>query len=166
MSSRVGVACVDDVVTTSSIPPTGKWHLGLSCHTRSDLCHHPQRHGFHHFLGLPLGMMGDCVGAEPSEKRARLEHGLRRAGRALGAAAAAAMAVAPLVRGRSRAALWAALVLGVSAAILEAGSRAVGGAIAQLDCFLMRNNTVTQQPLQLERVNPLLLHEAEDFLRR
>ncbi|XP_028636056.1 arylsulfatase E-like [Grammomys surdaster] len=144
----------------------GKWHLGLSCRTRSDLCHHPQRHGFHHFLGLPLGMMADCARAEPSEKRAGLERGLRGTGRALGAAAAAAMALAALAGGRSRAALWAALALGVSAAILEAGSRAVGGAITYLDCFLMRNDTVTQQPLQLEHVNALLLREAEDFLRR
>ncbi|XP_029329644.1 arylsulfatase E-like [Mus caroli] len=68
----------------------GKWHLGLNCETSSDLCHHPQRHGFHHFLGLPLGLMGDCAvegaepgawpGPSPSEKRAGLERRLRGAG--------------------------------------------------------------------------------------
>ncbi|XP_076777071.1 arylsulfatase L-like isoform X2 [Arvicanthis niloticus] len=147
----------------------GKWHLGLSCRSLTDLCHHPQRHGFHHFLGLPLGMMGDCAGAEPSEKRAGLERGLHGAGRGLAATALAtvvAAMVAALAGARSRAALWAALALGVSAAILEAGSYVVGGAITHVDCFLMRNTTVTQQPLQLGRVNPLLLREAEDFLRR
>lgn len=147
----------------------GKWHLGLSCRTVSDLCHHPLNHGFHHFLGLPLGMMGDCAGAEPSEKRAGLERRLRGAGRAL---AAVAVAIAALAWGRGRGlapacwAPWAAIALGAVAAIFEAGSYVVGGAVARYDCFLMRNATVTQQPLQLDHVTPLLLREAKDFLRR
>lgn len=147
----------------------GKWHLGLSCRTVSDLCHHPLNHGFHHFLGLPLGMMGDCAGAEPSEKRAGLERRLRGAGRAL---AAVAVAITALAWGRGRGlaptcwAPWAAIALGAVAAIFEAGSYVVGGAVARYDCFLMRNATVTQQPLQVDHVTPLLLREAKDFLRR
>lgn len=156
-------------LTSPNPPPTGKWHLGLSCRTVSDLCHHPLNHGFHHFLGLPLGMMGDCAGAEPSEKRAGLERRLRGAGRAL---AAVAVAIAALAWGRGRGlapacwAPWAAIALGAVAAIFEAGSYVVGGAVARYDCFLMRNATVTQQPLQLDHVTPLLLREAKDFLRR
>ncbi|GAB1298582.1 Steryl-sulfatase [Apodemus speciosus] len=142
----------------------GKWHLGLSCSTRSDLCHHPLRHGFGHFLGLPLGMMGDCAGAEPSEKRARLERGLRRAGQGL--AAMAAIVGSMTLAWCRRWVWWAALALGMAAATLEVGSRVVGGAVARLDCFLMRGANVTQQPLRLGHVTPLLLGEAEDFLQR
>ncbi|XP_052046413.1 arylsulfatase L isoform X2 [Apodemus sylvaticus] len=141
----------------------GKWHLGLSCSSRSDLCHHPLRHGFAHFLGLPLGMMGDCARAEPSEKRTRLEQGLRWVGRGL--AAMAAIMASITLAGRSWA-LWAVLALGATSATLEVGSRVVGGAVARLDCFLMRGANVTQQPLSLSRLTPLLLREAEDFLQR
>lgn len=29
----------------------GKWHLGMSCETASDYCHHPKRFGFDYFYG-------------------------------------------------------------------------------------------------------------------
>jgi len=38
----------------------GKWHLGLSCNTSHDFCHHPNNHGFHHFYGLPLSNFREC----------------------------------------------------------------------------------------------------------
>lgn len=156
----------------------GKWHLGLSCTRLDDLCHHPLHHGFHHFLGLPLGMMADCAGAgpesgvgpsawaAPSEKRALLECRLRLLGRGL-----AAVGLAILFGGRGlgwgpRARWGAGLASMGLAAILEAGWRAAGAAVARADCFLMRNASVTQQPLQLGHVNPLLLREVEDFLWR
>nr|BDB45832.1 arylsulfatase E [Mus musculus molossinus] len=166
----------------------GKWHLGLNCETASDLCHHPQRHGFHHFLGLPLGLMGDCAvegaepgawpGPSPSEKRVGLERRLRGAGRGLAAMAAVASAAAAWAargRGRERGRgpgrrvwpwAWAALALGAGAGALWAAAGAVGVAVARLDCFLMRNGSVTQQPVRLAGVTELLLREAEDFLHR
>lgn len=171
-----------EVTSRPTPPPAGKWHLGLNCETASDHCHHPQHHGFHHFLGLPLGLMGDCVveGAEPgawpgptpSEKRAGLQRRLQGAGRVMAAVAAVVMAWAVWVawgQGQGRRVwpwLLSAMVLAMASAALWAGSGVVGVAVARLDCFLMRNKTVTQQPVRLDGVTALLLHEAEDFLRR
>ncbi|KAJ0009546.1 hypothetical protein NQD34_001248, partial [Periophthalmus magnuspinnatus] len=38
----------------------GKWHLGLNCETSSDHCHHPNKHGFKYFFGFPLTNLRDC----------------------------------------------------------------------------------------------------------
>ena len=38
----------------------GKWHLGLNCETNSDFCHHPLKHGFDYFYGLPLTNLRNC----------------------------------------------------------------------------------------------------------
>ncbi|XP_007952219.1 steryl-sulfatase [Orycteropus afer afer] len=38
----------------------GKWHLGMSCASKADFCHHPLSHGFDHFYGLPTSNMRDC----------------------------------------------------------------------------------------------------------
>ena len=37
----------------------GKWHLGLSCKNIDDFCHHPNKHGFDYFYGLPLTNLKD-----------------------------------------------------------------------------------------------------------
>ncbi|XP_064599802.1 steryl-sulfatase-like isoform X2 [Liolophura sinensis] len=37
----------------------GKWHLGMSCSTYQDFCHHPLNHGFDYFYGLPLTNLKD-----------------------------------------------------------------------------------------------------------
>ncbi|XP_007449958.1 PREDICTED: steryl-sulfatase-like [Lipotes vexillifer] len=44
----------------------GKWHLGTSCHNRTDLCHHPLSHGFDYFHGLPVTNLRDCKPGEGS----------------------------------------------------------------------------------------------------
>ncbi|KAB1252925.1 Arylsulfatase E [Camelus dromedarius] len=66
---------------------SGKWHLGLNCESPSDHCHHPLKHGFDHFYGTPLSLMGDCARWELSEKRAALERPLQLGDRAFAAAA-------------------------------------------------------------------------------
>lgn len=38
----------------------GKWHLGVSCNSSRDFCHHPNTHGFDHFYGLPLSNFREC----------------------------------------------------------------------------------------------------------
>ena len=37
----------------------GKWHLGMDCEKRGDMCHHPNSHGFDYFFGLPLTNLKD-----------------------------------------------------------------------------------------------------------
>lgn len=142
----------------------GKWHLGLNCHSSSDHCHHPLSHGFQHFLGMPLGMMGDCSGTEPSEKRVTLQRRLYLCSQA--SALAALTLVAGRLTGLLRAPRWLLVLILAAAATMFAASRHVGDLIIYADCFLMRNHTVTQQPLHLEQVTGLMLREAETFLQR
>lgn len=130
-------------------------------------------------------MMGDCalpggvwppppqVGAWPSEKRARLEQRLSWWARLLGAGAAGILTVAVTLGGilphpfRLRvAAAILACVLGAAAILGAVVARHAGELVARADCFLMRGAEVTQQPLRLDRVTDLLLHEAEVFLSR
>ncbi|XP_038182131.1 arylsulfatase L [Arvicola amphibius] len=142
----------------------GKWHLGLNCHSSSDHCHHPLSHGFQHFLGMPLGMMGDCSGSEPSEKRVTLQRRLYLCSQA--SALAALTLVAGWLTGLLHAPRWLLVLILAAAATMFTASCHVGDLIIYADCFLMRNHTVTQQPLHLERVTGLMLREAETFLQR
>ncbi|KAL1790829.1 arylsulfatase E [Sigmodon hispidus] len=143
----------------------GKWHLGLNCYSSSDHCHHPLSHGFQHFLGMPLGMMGDCAGGEPSEKRVTLQR------RLLLCAQASVLATLTMAAGRLTGLLrtprWMLIFfLAALATVFAAASHYVGDLIIYADCFLMRNHTVTQQPLRLEQVTGLMLREADTFLQR
>ncbi|XP_060230796.1 arylsulfatase L [Meriones unguiculatus] len=161
----------------------GKWHLGLSCSSATDFCHHPHRHGFSHFMGLPLGMMGDCappggvwppppqLESWPSEKRAVLEQRLSWWARLFGAGAAGILITAVMMgsiighpfRLRVAAAILAC-VLAAVAILASVIAHHAGELVARADCFLMRGAEVTQQPLRLDRVTDMLLHEAEVFL--
>lgn len=38
----------------------GKWHLGLNCKTSTDFCHHPLKHGFDFFYGMPVTNLRNC----------------------------------------------------------------------------------------------------------
>ncbi|ELK09001.1 Arylsulfatase E, partial [Pteropus alecto] len=142
----------------------GKWHLGLSCEHRDDHCHHPLRHGFDHFYGLPLSMMGDCVPGGLSEKRAGLQRRLEFYAlmAALAALTLAAGAASHLLPGSWVLAVGAAL----AAALLSAASYFLGALIVHADCFLMRNHEVTQQPMHFPRTTALVLQEASAFIRR
>ncbi|XP_039698379.1 arylsulfatase L isoform X2 [Pteropus medius] len=142
----------------------GKWHLGLSCEHRDDHCHHPLRHGFDHFYGLPLSMMGDCVPGGLSEKRAGLQRRLESYAlvAALAALTLAAGAASRLLPGSWVPAVGATL----AAALLSAASYFLGTLIVHADCFLMRNHEVTQQPMRFSRTTALVLQEASAFIRR
>ncbi|XP_048640633.1 arylsulfatase L isoform X2 [Marmota marmota marmota] len=141
----------------------GKWHLGLNCESSRDHCHHPQAHGFDSFLGMPFTMMADCARWELSEKRVGLERSLGLWFQVL-AVASLTLTVGRLTQLTSS---WVpAIGAALAAAVLLTASRLVGHLIVHADCFLMRNHTVTQQPLDFDRATPLLLQEVSSFLQR
>lgn len=113
---------------------------------------------------MPLGMMGDCSGTEPSEKRVTLQRRLYLCSQA--SALAALTLVAGRLMGLPHAPRWLLVLILAAAAIMFTVSRHVGDLIIYADCFLMRNHTVTQQPLNLEQVTGLMLREAKTFLQR
>uniref|UniRef100_A0A8C9DGK5 Arylsulfatase L n=1 Tax=Prolemur simus TaxID=1328070 RepID=A0A8C9DGK5_PROSS len=142
----------------------GKWHLGLNCESSSDHCHHPLQHGFGRFYGMPFSMMGDCAGWELSEKRAALE---RRLSLCFHAVALAALTLAAGKLTRLAPVPWTPLLCSaVLAILLFTAARFLGTLIVHADCFLMRDHSVTEQPMRFQRTTSLLLEEVASFLKR
>uniref|UniRef100_A0A7N5K7C5 Arylsulfatase D n=1 Tax=Ailuropoda melanoleuca TaxID=9646 RepID=A0A7N5K7C5_AILME len=142
----------------------GKWHLGLNCDSSSDHCHHPLNHGFDHFYGMPFSMMGDCVHWELSEKRAGMEHKLNVCFQIM-AFAALTLTAGKLTRLTSGS--WTPVIWLTTAAFLFfMTSYFVGVLIVHADCFLMRNHTITEQPMHFQRTTSLILKEVSSFVQR
>ncbi|XP_077002656.1 arylsulfatase L isoform X2 [Tamandua tetradactyla] len=142
----------------------GKWHLGLNCDSANDHCHHPLNHGFDHFYGMPFSMMGDCIQWEISEKRAALENKLILYGQIV-VFAALTLTVGKLTHLVSIS--WAPVIWSTAAAFLIfLTSYSLGVLIVYADCFLMRNHTITEQPMHFQRTTPLFLKEVALFLQR
>ncbi|XP_060038681.1 arylsulfatase D-like [Erinaceus europaeus] len=139
----------------------GKWHLGVSCETRDDHCHHPLRHGFESFYGLPFTLLGDCDPAGPPE----LDRGLRARG--LGAVWVLGLAAAALallgVRGRPPLGWELPAVLG---GLLLGAWVCTFGLVRRWNCVVMRDHGVAGQPLDLPTLTPALGAEARSFLHR
>ncbi|XP_006168772.1 arylsulfatase E isoform X2 [Tupaia chinensis] len=142
----------------------GKWHLGLNCKSSHDHCHHPLNHGFDYFYGMPFSMMGDCAFWELSEKRVGLERRLSLCFQIL------VLAGLTLTAGKLSHLLvvsWTPVIWStIGAMLLLTASRFVGTLIVHADCFVMRNHTITEQPMHFERTTALFLEEASSFLKR
>ncbi|CAK6450687.1 unnamed protein product [Pipistrellus nathusii] len=144
----------------------GKWHLGLSCASRGDHCHHPLHHGFEFFYGLPFGLLGDCSASwgSPPELHRRLRGAL--------AASTAALALVPVLLLVPACARWFVvpwgLVVGAAllAALFFAGWFCSYGFVRRWNCVLARDHDLVQQPLREGQASGLLLREAIGFIRR
>uniref|UniRef100_A0A8C3VXM2 Arylsulfatase L n=1 Tax=Catagonus wagneri TaxID=51154 RepID=A0A8C3VXM2_9CETA len=182
MVSSTGLRVLQWVAVSGGLPPNettfaktlrdqgyvtglvGKWHLGLNCESSADHCHHPLSHGFDHFYGTPFSMMGDCVPSEISEKRAGLERRLNLCCHLVAVAALTLTAgkLLHLMPGSWTPVIWSALL----AALLFVCSAALGPLIAHADCFLMRNHSITEQPMRFRRTTVQMLEDVSRFLQR
>ncbi|XP_077610859.1 arylsulfatase L [Crocuta crocuta] len=142
----------------------GKWHLGLNCESSNDHCHHPLNHGFDHFYGMPFSLMGDCIHWELSEKRAGMERKLNVCFQIVAFAALTLTAgkLTHLTSGSWTPVIW----LTLAAMLLFTTSYFLGALIVHADCFLMRNHTITEQPMRFQRTTSLILKEVSSFLQR
>ncbi|XP_047703320.1 arylsulfatase L isoform X2 [Prionailurus viverrinus] len=142
----------------------GKWHLGLNCESSNDHCHHPLNHGFDHFYGMPFSMMGDCIHWELSEKRAGMERKLNVCFQIMAVAALTLTAgkLTHLTSGSWTPVIWSTM----AAILLFTTSYFLGDLIVHADCFLMRNHTITEQPMHFPRTTSLILKEVSSFIQR
>ncbi|XP_029390628.1 steryl-sulfatase-like [Mus pahari] len=142
----------------------GKWHLGLSCRAATDFCHHPLRHGFDRFLGVPTTNLRDCRPGAGTvfgpALRAFAAPPLGALGAALAAMAAARWA------GLARVPGWAMAATG--AALAAVGGAALGFLLGfrPANCFLMDDLAVAQRPTDYGGLTRRLADEAARFLRR
>ncbi|XP_039698382.1 arylsulfatase D-like isoform X1 [Pteropus medius] len=142
----------------------GKWHQGVNCHSRTDHCHHPLRHGFDYFYGMPLTLLSDChpgwIGQVSSAMTPKLWHYTQLM--ALGVLTLAAGRTCGLVPVPRKAVTAAAgLVF-----LFFASWYTSFGFVRRWNCILMRNRDVVEQPMDLERTAGRLLEEAVAYIER
>ena len=138
--------------------------MGLNCASANDHCHHPLNHGFDYFYGMPFSMMADCERWGLSETRAVLEHRLGVCSQ-LVALAALTLTIGKLTHLIS--ASWTPVIWStVVCLLLFTTSCVVAALIAHADCCLMRNHSITEQPMRSQRTTPIMLQEVSSFVKR
>ncbi|XP_062940174.1 steryl-sulfatase [Cynocephalus volans] len=142
----------------------GKWHLGMSCHSRTDFCHHPLRHGFDYFYGLPATNLRDCKPGEGTVFSMAFRELVFSPLQVLGVTVLTLVVLRGLgllhvPRGVFFCLfLLAAVILGLFLCFLLF--------FRTLNCFLMRNYEVSQQPMSYDNLTQRLTTEALQFVQR
>ncbi|XP_062862059.1 arylsulfatase D isoform X2 [Trichomycterus rosablanca] len=142
----------------------GKWHLGVSCSSRNDHCHHPNNHGFNYFYGLPFTKFNDCQPGEATDILADLQDALWNIFMLL------ALALLTLILAKMtgvlemRSKMLAFLVVLYVLAFLT--WYIPFAFLRTWNCIIMRNQKVVEQPLNLDTLTEKLMYEAEQFVER
>ncbi|XP_075284114.1 steryl-sulfatase isoform X2 [Opisthocomus hoazin] len=142
----------------------GKWHLGMNCESSNDFCHHPLSHGFDYFYGLTVTNFRDC---KPGQGSVFLK-GVQKS------------VVVPIqIAGIMLVSLAVVQYIG----LLKVPFQALGYCLLMtailvvvfifffyhfrhLNCFLMRDHQIIQQPLSYENLTQRLTKEAVQFIGR
>uniref|UniRef100_G1L3W3 Steroid sulfatase n=1 Tax=Ailuropoda melanoleuca TaxID=9646 RepID=G1L3W3_AILME len=142
----------------------GKWHLGTNCHNKTDFCHHPLSHGFDYFHGIPVTNLRDCKPGEGSV--------FTRAIRALVFIPLQIIAIMLLTLVVVKCLGLVRVPPGVFLCLLCLAAMILGLLVCflhyfrPLNCFLMRNHEITQQPISYDNLTQRLTADAAQFIRR
>nr|XP_060625888.1 steryl-sulfatase isoform X1 [Anolis sagrei ordinatus]XP_060625889.1 steryl-sulfatase isoform X1 [Anolis sagrei ordinatus]XP_060625890.1 steryl-sulfatase isoform X1 [Anolis sagrei ordinatus]XP_060625891.1 steryl-sulfatase isoform X1 [Anolis sagrei ordinatus] len=142
----------------------GKWHLGINCHSKDDYCHHPLNHGFNYFYGIPVNNIRDCKPEHGSVFQRGLKMYLPTTLQITGIALISleVLHYIGLLRISHRVLgfvfLMAAVLIGILLFFFYN--------FRYLNCFLMRNHSIIQQPWSYENLTQRLTEEAKRFIRR
>uniref|UniRef100_A0A384CCH1 Steroid sulfatase n=1 Tax=Ursus maritimus TaxID=29073 RepID=A0A384CCH1_URSMA len=142
----------------------GKWHLGTNCHNKTDFCHHPLSHGFDYFHGIPVTNLRDCKPGEGSV--------FTRAIRALVFIPLQIIAITLLTLVVLKCLGLVRVPPGVFVCLLCLATMILGLLVCflhyfrPLNCFLMRNHEITQQPISYDNLMQRLTADAAQFIRR
>ncbi|XP_032736121.1 steryl-sulfatase [Lontra canadensis] len=142
----------------------GKWHLGTNCHNKTDFCHHPLSHGFDYFHGIPVTNLRDCKPGEGSVFTGGV--------RVVVFIPLQIIAVTLLTLAVLRFLGLVHVPVGVFVCLLCLAAMILGLLVCflhyfrPLNCFLMRNHEITQQPLSYDNLMQRLTADAAQFLRR
>uniref|UniRef100_A0A8D0L143 Steroid sulfatase n=1 Tax=Sphenodon punctatus TaxID=8508 RepID=A0A8D0L143_SPHPU len=142
----------------------GKWHLGLNCDTTDDFCHHPLSHGFDYFYGCIMTNLRDCKPGHGSVFDKGIQMYVFPTLQITGIALITleSLHYIGLLRVPCRAHRYFFLV----AAILFGLLLFFFHNIRYLNCFLMRNHQIIQQPLNYKNLTQRLTEEATKFIKR
>ncbi|XP_038013956.1 steryl-sulfatase isoform X2 [Motacilla alba alba] len=143
---------------------SGKWHLGMNCESSNDFCHHPFSHGFDYFYGLPVTNFRDCKPGQGSVFLKGVQKGLVIPIQITGIAlvSLAVVQYIGLLKVPFQALGYFLLIVTISLAVLIFFFYH----FRQLNCFLMRDHQIIQQPLSYENLTQRLTKEAMKFIER
>ncbi|XP_071320620.1 steryl-sulfatase isoform X2 [Trachinotus anak] len=138
----------------------GKWHLGLNCERSDDHCHHPSVHGFSHFFGIPLTNLRDCQPGHGTVFQIHKYLPYRTL--------AVVLVNAALFHYSGVITIRRGLILGLLCLLLLVSGLIAGfiTVIPYLNCVLMRDHRVVEQPFTSENLTQRMTHEAVDFIER
>uniref|UniRef100_A0A672YWH4 Sulfatase N-terminal domain-containing protein n=1 Tax=Sphaeramia orbicularis TaxID=375764 RepID=A0A672YWH4_9TELE len=138
----------------------GKWHLGLNCDRHDDHCHHPHSHGFRYFFGVPLTNLRDCG---PGHGTVFMVHRyLPYASMSAAATTVVALHYGGAVRVGRRTVLVLLGLVGMAVALMWA----VVTVMPYMNCVLMRNERIVEQPFTAENLTQMMTREAIEFIYR
>lgn len=137
----------------------GKWHLGLYCSSKRDPCHHPLRHGFDYFYGLPLTNLKDFGHDGDSVVTTYVPSILPICYTALVLGASVSY---PLLRRRRYGLASLTILLFVVKPILVI---LFIKNIATINGIVMRGFDVVEQPIRLPGMTQRLVAESQRFVR-
>ncbi|XP_064220608.1 steryl-sulfatase isoform X4 [Aotus nancymaae] len=142
----------------------GKWHLGMNCHSKIDFCHHPLHHGFNYFYGISLTNLRDCKPGEGSV----FTWGFRK----LVFIPLQIIGVTLLTLTALRCLRLLHVPLGVFFSLLFLAALILTLFLGflhyfrPLNCFVMRNYEIIQQPMSYDNLTQRLTTEAAQFIQR
>ncbi|XP_040888625.1 steryl-sulfatase [Toxotes jaculatrix] len=138
----------------------GKWHLGLNCERSDDHCHHPSAHGFNYFFGIPLTNLRDCQPGHGTVLQIHKYLPFQTLTLVLVTMAILHYAGIITIGGRL---IERLLSLTLVITGLVAGFIMV---FPYLNCVLMRDHRVVEQPFTSENLTQRMTSEAVDFIER
>ncbi|KAI5628609.1 arylsulfatase D, partial [Silurus asotus] len=142
----------------------GKWHLGVSCKSRNDHCHHPNSHGFDFFYGLPFTLFEDCKPGNGSFVLNDLQELLWNISMLI------AVALLTLITAKITGLLeFSSRTLVCLVVVYALGFLTWYIPFAFLrtwNCIIMRNQDVVEQPVNLDTLSEKMMTEAEQFVER
>ncbi|XP_068777685.1 steryl-sulfatase isoform X3 [Struthio camelus] len=142
----------------------GKWHLGMSCESSNDFCHHPLSHGFDYFYGLTVTNLRDCKAGQGSVFLKGTEKSIVASIQIIGVTLVSLATVhfIGILKVPFQALGYCFLIIAISLVILLFFFHN----FRYLNCFLMRNHQIIQQPLSYENLTQRLTKEAVQFIGR
>ncbi|NXD72390.1 STS sulfatase, partial [Eolophus roseicapillus] len=142
----------------------GKWHLGMNCERSNDFCHHPLSHGFDYFYGLIVTNLRDCKPGQGSVFLKGVQKSLVMPLQITGITlvSLAIVQYIGLLRVPFRALGYCFLIATISLVVLIFFFYH----FRYLNCFLMRDHQIIQQPLSYENLTQRLTKEAVQFIER
>ncbi|KFZ58255.1 Steryl-sulfatase, partial [Antrostomus carolinensis] len=142
----------------------GKWHLGMNCESSNDFCHHPLSHGFDYFYGLTVTNFRDCKPGQGSVFLKGVQKSLvipiQIAGITL--ISLAIVQYIGLLKVPFQVLGYCLLITATTLAVLIFFFYH----FRHLNCFLMRDHQIIQQPLSYENLTQRLTKEAVHFIGR